>query len=93
MTWRFPWEGDDPTESRALRHIGQQLEQVLTNQETQMASTQELTDAVGVLSTDVAALVSAGQSGINPADLDPLLTQINDLDATVKAATPVAPTA
>lgn len=104
MTWRFPWEGDDPTESRALRHIGQQVEQVLTNQETLMATVEDLSAAAAAATatlnqaaTDLQTLIGAGVGGIQPTDLDPVLSAVTDLgtaatnlDAAITAAIPAS---
>lgn len=53
--------------------------------ETIMATIQQLTDAVALVASDVDALQAQVAASVAASSLDPLLTQIQDLDVKVKA--------
>lgn len=94
VPWRFPWEDEDdllPEDNRHLRHLGQLLEQILSNQEIQMATDVDLTAALAQASTDLQTLLAATAGSIPAAALDPVLAAVQALDAAIVAATPAPP--
>lgn len=86
--FHFPWETDELHESRALRHIAQQNDWILEHQEKLMATVDDLTGALAQTNTDLQTLIGQTAGGITPAQLDPILSSINDLDTTIKNAFP-----
>jgi len=76
---------EEPTELSEHRVI-RLLRQIIRNQETLMADTSKLTAAVAQLSTDVDALVAAGQAG-GQAAVDAATASVEAVDKKVTDAT------
>jgi hypothetical protein len=80
---------------RIIRHAFAEIltnqKLIISNQEKQMAAIDDLNAAVTQLTTDVDALIAA--QGTPDSAIEPVVANVNALDAQVKAALPAAPVA